>query len=99
MKPGDFDGKLAQMINEPQTDMQTDLDMHDQANKIEYDREAVRKAEFVSGPHFWNAKDGTPYVTLMFDVEVSNVEPGSGEPWLPEGAWESAWADPEKTSD
>lgn len=71
--PKDFDYQLAQMINEPYTDMKTDIDLHDDENKIEYDRDALRKAKLVSGPHFWNDKTGAAFVTLMFDVRTRYV--------------------------
>jgi hypothetical protein len=72
--PRDFDYQLAQMLNEPYRNMKDDIDLHDQANWIEYDRESLRKATFVSGPHFWNDKSGQPHVTLMFDVTVRYTE-------------------------
>lgn len=68
--PKNFDYQLAQMINEPYTDMKVDIDLHDQENAIVYDRDTLKNAKFVSGPHFWNAPDGKSYVTLMFDVRV-----------------------------
>jgi len=67
--PKDVDYQLAQMMNEPYTDMKDDINLHDQENWIEYDRETLKKAKLVSGPHFWNA-DGEAHVTLIFDVQV-----------------------------
>lgn len=72
--PKDLDYQLAQMINEPHTDMKDDMNLHDQENWIEYDREALRRAKLVGGPHFWNDKDGAPFVTLIFDVRTRYTE-------------------------
>lgn len=65
-----LDYQLAQMINEPYTDMKDDINLHDQHNWIEYDRETLKKAKFVSGPHFWKDEEGVPHVTVMFEVKV-----------------------------
>jgi hypothetical protein len=72
-EPKDVDYQLAQMMNEPYTDMKDDINLHDQENWIEYDREALKKAKLVSGPHFWN-EGGSVYVTLVFDVRVQFTE-------------------------